>query len=472
MTSFNVLLVIFFLWGETVAANLPTNITHGHNFLSKHYWMREAVLFIQSVQNNCSAKEYSRIQIGVNGGFSAQFQLAAGEFMKTLAAGDYKVPIEIFGTLNGYSQGEECKHASYQWTCFFHPATKCTQSVFAQNGAEERQFAGLPSEDDSVPPRFRHLGTQFWWGAVQRYLFKLQPFVNAHIAKEADHEMHPHYAFPFGLPMAGIHVRHGDKSGDGFHTHSLDEELGLVRNSPDCQLLNSKRDCFVRIQFADNNHSISGNGTLSASDAAKLPLSGHHVITAALQRRTIILREADIERYDCATKNTEILVDPLSLQHALRSKGRHHQATNSRAPNTTSIPVAPSNLLSVSYVIPLAIYIASDDGEVIKAAEKRGYFCDPAGVSQSTNSNGMLKTLLSHFEFGYNATMEIISDIYFLSHSSTLVGMAASQVFRMSVALSNVSSTLHHAKATDMNQVERTKMLSRKYHVPFVEIFE
>lgn len=34
----------------------------------------------------------------------------------------------------------------------------------------------------------------------------------------------------------------------------------------------------------------------------------------------------------------------------------------------------------------------------------------------------MLKTLLAHPELGYNASLEIISDIFFLSQCSTLLG--------------------------------------------------
>lgn len=52
---------------------------------------------------------------------------------------------------------------------------------------------------------------------------------------------------------------------------------------------------------------------------------------------------------------------------------------------------------------------------------------------------GMLKTLLKHPEIAHQATLEIIADIYFLSQCSTLIGISASQVFRMAVAMSNVT---------------------------------
>ncbi|RYG97265.1 hypothetical protein EON65_53140, partial [archaeon] len=48
-----------------------------------------------------------------------------------------------------------------------------------------------------------------------------------------------------GLPMAGIHVRHGDKSLDGFRLHSLSEELRILSSSRDCALKDTQLRCFV-----------------------------------------------------------------------------------------------------------------------------------------------------------------------------------------------------------------------------------
>eukprot|EP01034_Spumella_vulgaris_P031064 gene31064-38394_t len=37
--------------------------------------------------------------------------------------------------------------------------------------------------------------------------------------------------FPYGAPTVGMHVRHGDKSSDGFVDHSLAESIAAMRQS-------------------------------------------------------------------------------------------------------------------------------------------------------------------------------------------------------------------------------------------------
>lgn len=467
---------------------------------SKLYWMREAVSFIEKIQNNCDSKEYIQIKMGINGGFSAQFQLMASEFARALAASNFMIPIHVYGTINGYSEGEECKHVNYEWTCFFLPASKCTKQLLSEG--KERNAGHLPPIDQSVPSRFRHLGTAFWWGAVQRYLFKLQPFVEEHIAHEAKFVMHPSFEFPFGLPIAGMHVRKGDKHIDGFVTHSFEEELSLVRQSPDCEVMNSRQECFINVLLNDTRTVeplVGFYGSSNGSNHVSLHNRALYIISSALSRKTVILRRSDIDKFNYSSSNEEIAVNPKKLLLLLRHHSLHNQHHFSRGSsiseiahgngtlaseammnekqqqsrsNAKSLSPEELSLLHDTYVIPLAIYVASDDANVLHTASKHGYFTDATGVSQQTASNGMFKTLLSHHEFGFNATLEIITDIYFLAHSSTLLGMAASQVFRTAVALSNVTNTLHHAKATDMNQIARIKMLSLKYDVPFVENFQ
>lgn len=122
---------------------------------------------------------------------------------------------------------------------------------------------------------------------------------------------------------------------------------------------------------------------------------------------------------------------------------------------------------------PLKVFVASDDAAVLDTAKKLGHLVDSAGVSQQTSSVGMLKTLVFHNpDIGFNASLEIIADIFFLSQSSTLVGIAASQVFRMAVDMSNSSGILKHAIIMDYGQLPRIQQLSIKYHVPLPEIFE
>jgi hypothetical protein len=102
-----------------------------------------------------------------------------------------------------------------------------------------------------------------------------------------------------------------------------------------------------------------------------------------------------------------------------------------------------------------------------------GHLVDTAGVSQQTSNVGMMQTLSNRNSgIGFNASLEIIADIFFLSQSSTLVGIAASQVFRMAVDMSNSSGILKHAIIMDYNQLPRIQQLSIKYHVPLPEVFE
>jgi hypothetical protein len=121
----------------------------------------------------------------------------------------------------------------------------------------------------------------------------------------------------------------------------------------------------------------------------------------------------------------------------------------------------------------LKVYVASDDGKVLKDATMNGHLTTPidAGVSQSTGTTGMAVTLRGNPSLGYNASLEILSDIFFLSHCSTLVGMAGSQIFRISVAISNATGLLRYAAAMDYDQIHLTANLSHKWDVIFVESF-
>lgn len=128
---------------------------------------------------------------------------------------------------------------------------------------------------------------------------------------------------------------------------------------------------------------------------------------------------------------------------------------------------------NMSIVMPLPVFVASDDQEVLRSAYVLGYLSAVyrPGISQQTASGGMIKHLQAHPEDGYNATLEIISDIFMLSRSSSLIGIAASQVFRMAVAMSNASHALKFVAAMDCDAIPKIQALSRKYYVPFPEDF-
>lgn len=447
-----ILFIVFLAYVEPIDNFLALS-HHNHHSSRFHRsaYLQEALHFLSSIQNpaNCSATEYIKAGIGVKGGFAAQFQLAAREFMLGLAAGGFQLPVLIEGPLTGYSEGSQCKKANHQWTCFFEAPTKCQNQLSTQ--AKEQIIKNWPSEIDSIPPQFKARGLVSWWAAVQYYLFRFKPFVYRHIAEEAK-DMHAHRGYPYGLPIAGMHVRHGDKKDDGFRTTTLEEELDILRKSPDCPLLNTARDCFVPLNLSDSHH-------ISV------------VVNSASQGHTIILKAEDIERFNHSASNDEIAVDPKSF--GLSNSKHHNKLAMSNSNHSSPIHRAMNTTTAImgNYVIPLAIFVASDDSKVLSAAEQRGFLVDPVGISQQSASTSMILILLRNKELGYNASLEIISDIHFLSHCSTLLGMAASQVFRISVAISNITNTLKYVRVTDLDQVGRIQFLSKKYSVPFPEVF-
>ena len=122
---------------------------------------------------------------------------------------------------------------------------------------------------------------------------------------------------------------------------------------------------------------------------------------------------------------------------------------------------------------PLEIYVASDDAAVLASAAAMGHLVDRDGVSQTTHDKGMLSALWNDVGMGYNATLEIIRDITLLSRCSSVVGIAASQVFRMAVGLSNATGTLQGSVfAMDHSQLGRVASMSSKFKIPLVEHFE
>lgn len=122
----------------------------------------------------------------------------------------------------------------------------------------------------------------------------------------------------------------------------------------------------------------------------------------------------------------------------------------------------------------MKVFVASDDASVLSTAVAGGHYIVPidSGLSQKTGKVGMLTTLSWNTAIGYNASLEVISDVFFLSKCSTLIGSASSQVFRMSVALSNASGILKYAAAVDHDQIHHIHALSRKYDTIFAENFE
>lgn len=355
-----------------------------------------AMLFLEKWLNpsNCSNQNYAIVEMGGGGGFASQFQMASADFLRAATYFNYSIPILILGHIRGYSDGHECDYVHQEWTCFFLPTSTCAKQLIDTGKPISWEFKVI--DDTVIPGDFKHMGLGWWWGVIQSRLFRLQPHVEMYIAKEAL-LMNDGRGFPHDTSIAGLHVRHGDKSTDGFKDQSFIAEMAAVRKSPECIVTARGR----------NNVSNSDNTTFHPPFLKKEHLD---------------------EDVFCIINGTT-----------------HDE---------------------------LPIFVASDDPHVLVLAKTLGHLVDSSGVSQTTGGIGMLKTLVSHPELGYNASLEIITDIYFLSHCSTLVGIAASQIFRMAVGMSDAKGILAYVAAMDYSQLGKILQMSAKYHLPVPETFD
>jgi hypothetical protein len=365
--------------------------------------LNNAIHFLNSVQDQKCDGNYAVIEIGdgsYGGGFASQFQLAALYWLRTASYHNYTIPILIRGHIRSYSDGMECLSVNHDWTCFFLPLSSCQLELLSKGSRITSPMKS--SEDQLIPPQFEGMGLAWWWGVVQLYMFRLQPHIEQIVLHEAS-KMNDGRGFPFHSLIAGLHVRHGDKTVDGWRLHSFENEMAAVRKSPDCVLEYS---------------------TIQSSNISNISSS---------------------------------TIDP--NKHFRIKQGICHP-----------------NIVNVTDIKPedreLNVFVASDDPQVLQAAHQLGHLVDTTGVSQKTGNTGMFVTLQSHPEYGYNATIEIITDIYFLSKCSTLVGTAASQVFRLAVDISFANGTLNCAIALDYAQLSRIRRMSAKYELIVPENFQ
>lgn len=371
--SLVILLILHPLYKETCAQ--PTSSTSLHHFRSSMSSdSAAAISFIRGFQepNNATGHVYSVVEAGYGGGFASQFQVVATEWLKIAAGSNYSVPVLIRGHLKGYTDGKECSHVRQDWTCLFLPMST-HQEVLLQTG---RRVEGVmkPAVDMTVIPKeFRHRGLAWWWGAVQAYMFRLQPTIERYVQDEL---LHMNTSFPPpGYAVAGLHVRHGDKASDGFKHQSFEAELRAVHKSPDCVKL---------IQTVD---------TISNETTTMTTIN------------TISKTDSTIDN----TGGTAVVV-PMCLT----TSGGVNEAARLAAAAENS---GDGNLTS------LKIFVASDDAGVLGAAKKMGLLVDSSGVSQQTSTKGMFLAMISRPEIGYNASLEIVShkEHHFYSISSHLI---------------------------------------------------
>ena len=300
---------------------------------------------------NCTGHAYSVVEAGFGGGFASQFQVVAVEWLKAAVGHNYSVPVLIRGHLRGYSDGRECSHVAKDWTCLFLPMSACQETLLAHGRRVDwAPGTGKVAVDASVvPAEFRDRGLAWWWGTVQAYMFRLQPAVERYIHDELAHMNH---SFPaLGSPVAGLHVRHGDKASDGFKHQSFEAELRAVRKSPDCVQV-------VAAAAVGNNSSGAAASAAGADSSTRGEISNVGNVEGS-----------GGEVASCMT-------------HAGSS-------------NTTAL-------------VPLKVFVASDDANVLVAAKKMGHLADSSGVSQQTSTKGMFATMLARPDIGYNASLEIV----------------------------------------------------------------
>lgn len=530
---------------------LKIPIIHNENIQSVRL-LQEGLDFIHRIQNpiNCTGHKYMITDIGIGGGFASQFQLAASIWMRSLAETNYEMPIIIQGKLMGYSEGKECEPSNYQWTCFFLPASSCEKELLA-TGIQVTERARYFSNDESIPEPFQKYGFMFWWSVIQSYLFRLQPFLQTYITMTTQ-SMSNGRTFPYGLPMAGVHVRHGDKKIDSWKEFSLHEELQCLLSSKDChyyhentstcyynfpltnyysniillKALHNQTTIFhdedlpsIDINCSDSIHhymippkdllklkkkyygaslfhsfsssSLSSGQTGASSHGHHHYHPDHHNIifnpflltantssTQTIYNLTMI--EEVIRSYEILNHLEEMKEHPYYKQHhpshtpLSETEGGIDGVGQNEAETLTTLQELnqiKSFLHSHNYSIPLDVFIASDDGEVIKYAQKMKYFVNKEGISQQTQGNAMISVVLKNRDSSFEASLQIISDIFLLSQCSTLIGMAASQVFRMAVGLSYARGTLKYVKAIDYHAIPKIRQMSNKYKLPFPEPF-
>ena len=116
--------------------------------------------------------EYSVVDMGIGGGFAAHFQLAASDWMRALAAMKFETPIFIIGKIKGYSTVPACDKYDQDWRCYFKDLSACQRQILKVG-----ERVPVPNHDNkksAIPAEFEHMGMAWWWGVLQRKMFRLR----------------------------------------------------------------------------------------------------------------------------------------------------------------------------------------------------------------------------------------------------------------------------------------------------------
>ena len=345
----------------------------GHNLPND---LMTAFAWLNRVQNptTCNGTtRFSVVKCGHKAGFASQFQMTAITWLKHMTLHEYSMPVLIVGHLVGYSEGKDCDHANNDWTCYFLPMSTCQQELLSTGRRIEVNSDVIKDMniDGSklIPLPFRHQGMAWWWGVVQAYLFRPQPSVVAYIDSQMQvmaARVNSGGGFPFGS--------YPDVSLAGLHIRHGDKGSdGFKLHSLEAQVNAARRsrECALPLQTTNDNR--------------------------------------------CRLKKTMVT------------------ANNNGSSGSGNGSIAGSNNNHQHNNNVMRFFVASDDKQVIQAALSKNYLVTRIGVSQETVDKGMAPTLddkdsrLNKDNIGYNASVEIIADIYFLAHCTTLVGTASSQ---------------------------------------------
>ena len=153
---------------------------------------KKAVAFLRDLQGyttspaifcTTNGSSYAAIHMHEWGGFAAQFQQAAAEWVRAAAFHNYSVPVLLTGKIRGYSDTSLCNHVNNEWSCYFQRLSPCHDHLISSGIKKDFKFKTV--DDSMVPQQFSHMGISWWWGVVQAFLFRLQPEVQAHIDSEA-----------------------------------------------------------------------------------------------------------------------------------------------------------------------------------------------------------------------------------------------------------------------------------------------
>ena len=225
--------------------------------------------------SGCKGLDYATSVYGRKGsGFASQFQLAATNWLAVAAGHNYSVPVLIRGHITGYTSGHECDHVKNDYTCLFLSMSTCQEELLSTGKLIDQHKHTKEDVDESmIPPLFLHMGLAWWWGIVQARIFRLQPEVMDYIDSEVAFmkTLNSGLGYPFGFPVAGLHVRHGDKSSDGFRDHSFEAELQAIKKSPEC-IIGPDNYCLTKSNLTFNDQNIIKSTVVNSNYSASMAI--------------------------------------------------------------------------------------------------------------------------------------------------------------------------------------------------------